>query len=424
MNPSISRWGYYWPLLLVFMGAFCQPLGVSIELMNLFMMILGGWYLWKRPASTHNPAIKLYTLIFATIWIPGWFSLPDAVDLERSLVTQIGYIRFYLAGIFVIFTLDSRNKNLAVAKALAFLLAFWMLDAWVQMLSGHNIFGMEPVHAGRISGLFGKKQILGWMILLYASVLGAVLIEHKKMKWLCLFVPIIIATIFLSGTRSAWVGSVWVSMVLVGVLLHWKIKPNRKVLLMALILVVAFFSMLFQQERFQDRLNHTKIINLDYETLDRVTSYRLVLWDTTLDLIKDNWVNGVGVKAFRYAYPAYASTNDPFVMVESSGRKKGAHHAHQIVLDTLAHNGLIGLFGLFLFFGILSRLFIKLLLLKEYLPMAYGLGVLGVLFPLNSHPSLFSSYWAQAVWFVIALMLASWNAYQNNPKNPSKTNAS
>ena len=51
-------------------------------------------------------------------------------------------------------------------------------------------------------------------------------------------------------------------------------------------------------------------------------------------------LTGVGVRGFRYAYPAYAAPKDTFVDTASD---TGASHAHQIVLEVLSETGVVGL---------------------------------------------------------------------------------
>jgi hypothetical protein len=67
-------------------------------------------------------------------------------------------------------------------------------------------------------------------------------------------------------------------------------------------------------------------------------------------------INGVDVRAFRYAYPEFAQPDDPFISIdEKSGRPTGAFYAHQIAVEVTAETGLIGLVGLGLFYALLVR---------------------------------------------------------------------
>ncbi|MEH6578314.1 MAG: O-antigen ligase family protein [Amphritea sp.] len=157
----------------------------------------------------------------------------------------------------------------------------------------------------------------------------------------------------------------------------------------------------------QSRISQTTIaLKGDYASLDRATSGRMTLWFTALPLIEDNWINGVGARGFRYAYPKYAPTNDRFLRGEGD-EKTGAYHAHQIVLEVLAETGVIGLVDYLLALVILGALVKRPCLRKNYLGMAFVASSLAVLFPLNSHLSLYASAWAQAIWILFAITVAS-----------------
>lgn len=76
--------------------------------------------------------------------------------------------------------------------------------------------------------------------------------------------------------------------------------------------------------------------------------------------------------------------------------------------EALAETGIIGLAGLLMaFWLVFVKLFQRIAATKAILPLGYWLGLVGVMFPINTHLSLFSSYWAQAFWFMAALTVAA-----------------
>jgi O-antigen ligase len=66
----------------------------------------------------------------------------------------------------------------------------------------------------------------------------------------------------------------------------------------------------------------------DHQSLNEATSGRMDIWGTSLRMIADNPVNGVGVRGYRHAYPDYALAGDPF-----STRSKTPGLFHQLLLD-------------------------------------------------------------------------------------------
>jgi O-antigen ligase len=133
------------------------------------------------------------------------------------------------------------------------------------------------------------------------------------------------------------------------------------------------------------------------------------LWETAYKMFLDNPVNGVGVRSFRYAYPEYASANDPFVDFSlPKEEQEGQTHAHQVVLEFASETGLFGLVGYAI---LLWYIYIKWLPLaarsQAMIPLGYLVSLVVIFFPLNTHQAFFSSHWGQIVWMIIALAISS-----------------
>lgn len=410
-------WRQGWPVWVVFLAVLSQPFGVSYELFTLIMAVAGGFALWQQGRGIwQQPSIRYFSLLFLCLWLPGWVSLVDAVALKKGLITQVGLLRFYLAGIFVITHIRTASQHRLLLYLLAGMVLFWLLDAWVQAVAGADLLGRISDTQGRISGIFGKDPVLGWMLILYGALL--VLVAGRiQAAWAVAAVALWVATVFISGNRGAWLALFWGSCAVALAVFFWRIKLPKRWLLGTLVLCAISIFASVQQNEVRARVGHSmQGIGQDYHQWDLATSYRLSLWQSTWAMIRDNPVNGVGVKSFRYAYPDYAREHSPFSATDKEGRPVGAHHAHQIVLEALAESGVFGLLGLAGFYILLfGTLFRQLLQRQEILPLAYFAGVVGVTFPLNTHLSLFTSYWAQAVWLLLAIFMAALFADAKRP---------
>lgn len=397
-------------IALIALTVVAQPFGVSFELFTLIMALVGVHDLVRdHQGCRQNPAVRFYTILFACFWLPGLMALPDAVNFKVSLVDTFGQLRFYFAGVFITNRIVSTKLVKAVSVAITAIVLFWCVDAWIQSLFGYDVLGIPLVDPARVSGVFGDDPVLGWMLVLYAGITVAVIAESKSV-WLAVGVALLLVTvIMISGVRAAWVSIVWLVAAAVIMLWCWRIRLPRKWLLVFGIGAVLSVGALTQHPSVKERLALAEEASaMSYEAWDFATSFRLTLWNTAFAMIEDNLINGVGIKGFRYAYPAYDQEGDVFIHLDKQGRELGAYHAHQIVLEALAETGIIGLAGLLMaFWLVFVKLFQRIAATKAILPLGYWLGLVGVMFPINTHLSLFSSYWAQAFWFMAALTVAA-----------------
>ena len=141
--------------------------------------------------------------------------------------------------------------------------------------------------------------------------------------------------------------------------------------------------------------------------LDEALTGRLDIWRDSLAMVAAHPFNGVGVRAFRYAYPQFAPANDHFVVAESCGEGEGACHAHQIVLEILTETGGIGLV-LWLAAVVLAwRAWRRVgaAARERAFPATLALGVM--LFPLNTHLAFYSAWWGLLFAWLLGLWCAS-----------------
>lgn len=157
----------------------------------------------------------------------------------------------------------------------------------------------------------------------------------------------------------------------------------------------------------QERVSRTLTIAQGVESsVDYALSWRLPIFKASINMLKENPVNGVGVRAFPVAYPSYAPKDDYHVLKHPDGT--GAKHAHNIVLEVMADTGGIGLAGLIIGFVLAWRAWRRMLPANQQEAFPYVLALVLILFPLNSHFAIYGTYTSSLIWVLMGLTAAAW----------------
>lgn len=405
---------------LIFSCFLLFPLKRSVEFPILIMTIGGGVLAYKYGrAFFREPAVRLFTLLFACIWLPILFSVPDSYDLNKSGGTSLAFIRLYLSGLFVIWALSTQNQAPLLVKLLAGLTAFWVVDALFQAATGHDFFGYAQLPA-RLNGVFGERQLrLGNALPVLAPFLLLAL-RHKPVLML-LAAALTGAVVILAGSRGGWVSFGLVCAWLLFSETRRRGVPLWKMGAVAALIGLAGTFAAFENPGAKQRLDQTLLLfSGDEAKIDQALSLRWTLWKDAFAMIDAHPVNGVGVRAFRYAYPEFAQPGDPFISVdEKSGRPTGAFYAHQIALEVTTETGLIGLAGLGLFYTLLVRHWRSANPERRILALPFAMAALAWVFPFNTHPSFYTAQWSIMIWLVIAMLCATLLPLQKTADTPT-----
>ncbi len=192
---------------------------------------------------------------------------------------------------------------------------------------------------------------------------------------------------------------------------HEGISPLRLISVAAILTIGVLAIGMHNNPGMTDRLALTKqAAKLDFSSLNTASSLRLDIWQTSLRIMHDNGLNGVGVRAFRFAYPGYADANDPFLH-----NGTGPAYAHQLLLEVGTETGALGLFGLLVFYVLLIRSFSGISRAQLHAALPFLLASWAWLFPLNSHTAFYSSEWSQLLWWLLAIAFASLATNKERP---------
>lgn len=396
------------PLLPFWLVIALLPFGRSSEF-GTFLCLLGTLLLFVREprALAGHPGARLLLWLLAAYIGAALISAFDSLAPGKSWGTVVALLRYVPLGLYACFAIRRGARLEAMYVAVACVLAWWVLDAWTQAFTGWSLGG--HAEAQRISGIFGARNLkLGPTL----AVLSPFALWAARRRWglpgLLVAFLLLLGPVLLAGSRAAWLCYGLVALAFAWREAHSWRRFALYSALGALTLALAGGIAWRTSARFEARMERTlDVLHGTDSGLNAALTGRLDIWHDSLKMIAAHPFNGVGVRAFRYAYPQFAPANDHFVVAESCGEGEGACHAHQIVLEILTETGGIGL-ALWLAATVLAwRAWRRVgaAARERAFPATLALGVM--LFPLNTHLAFYSAWWGLLFAWLLGLWCSS-----------------
>lgn len=395
------------PLLPFWLVVALLPFGRSSELGTLLCTLLLAADLVRRRRAWRWPrSAGLLCALLACYVLAALASAPGSFAPGKSWSTVGALLRYLPLGIYAGLVLERPQRLVALYFAVAAVLAWWVLDAWVQAFTGWSLGG--PALPDRLTGIFGATNLkLGPTLAVLSPF--ALWAAHRRwgrpglvVAWLLVLGPVLLA-----GARAAWV-----CYGLVSLASAWRVAPSRRWFAAwlggaAVALALAGGVAWQTSPRFEARMARSlDVLQGTRSGLDVALTGRLDIWHDSLKMVAAHPWTGVGVRAFRYAYPRFAPAHDHFLVAEPCGVGEGACHAHQIVLEILTETGVFGLVLWLAGLAIALRAWRQAgaVAREQAWPATLALGVM--LFPLNTHLAFYSAWWG----LLFAWLLALWCA--------------
>lgn len=403
LNESTSRLATLWPIVVVLAVLVLVPVGRASEA-AIGIGAIAWLVLAVRKRLDWNAASRLVALLFACYWIPALVSLVSAVAASHTLSTAMATPRFLAFALFAVWALRDARAWPATTFAIAVVVVLWLIDAYVQIMTGYSLGG--PAEAERLSGIFGAGNLKLGPVLAVLSPF-VLLAARERFGWRGLGVAFVALAvpILLAGSRAAWL-----MYALVCVVVAWRMTPSRKTFALAVLVSIAIVGLaatlsMKESSGFVARVERSLLVLRGTESaVDTASAGRISIWRTAIAMFEAHPVTGVGVRGFRYAYPKYAAPKDTFVDTASD---TGASHAHQIVLEVLSETGLVGL--IFWLAGTLVaiRAWFRAQPGQRERALAPMLALVVMCFPLNTHFAFYSAWWGLLFWWLVALYAAA-----------------
>jgi O-antigen ligase len=348
-------------------------------------------------------AAPLVLPLFACFWLPMLASSLDSMLPQKSWTQSLAALRFPAAALAMAALLHLPSARWRVLRWTAFLLVFWAIDGFIQLLFGNDLFGIA-MHPDRLNALFVEKyQFYGPTL----AMLSPLLLEYARREWpawaWALSFTLILGAVMISGMRSGWLSMAIVLATYVLLMFQRENRELRRTMLSVPVLAVLILALSYlASPLFQQRLELTRSVTQGTSAaIDYASSERMPIFITSIRMYRNHPVNGVGVRAFPRAYMKYADADD--IHIAKSGGVSGATHAHNVLLEVLADTGTLGLAGLLLGFALAVRAWRAAPPAQRQDAFPFVLALALVLFPLNSHFAIYGTYTSSLIWFLVGL---------------------
>ncbi len=382
------------------------PLTMPWEALNALAILIGaicgGVLIWRQRDQWPQTSLSFLAAVSACLLVPCLLSALDAYKPSTSWLWVATSIRFPLFAAALVLLAQRPGAANAMQTAVAVPVLIWLVDGLFQSMFGFGMGGSAD--ADRLSGIFGSDDLkLGPAMAVLAPLLLVPLLNRRAVLVAVLLALLVV--VLLAGARAGWIG------ILVGIgglaCYRWGHSPRRLALILAAsaVLMLTLASIGYHaSDRFAERVDRTaQAFGGNSEGLDHALAGRLPIFATSAEMTVRQPINGIGVRGFRYAYPAHAAANDPWINPETN---TGAAHPHYLWLEVSAEQGIIGVFGLLIAHWLLIWRWRQCTPERRRLAIAPAVALLVLMFPLNTHPALYSSFWSAVWWWLLGLLVA------------------
>ena len=328
------------------------------------------------------------------------------------------YFRYGLYAIsinYFLIKIDNLEKSFLRSVLLAILLL--ITDGLIQFAFGKNIIGYETIDGNRLSSFFGDESILGSYLLKFLPFLYLIIIKNIDNKKIFLFLFILIALcdliIFLSGERSSFILSIFLTVYFIIMLKNFRIIRIFLFSLTTLIIIFIYFNSDNMSKRYSKTVtelikseNHTNNLILDKSLIN--TKFYMIspthhnYFLTALNMYKDNKFFGQGPKSFRYL------CDDRRFKIN---KYSCSTHPHNYYIQILAELGLIGFIFLMIFYLYICYKILIIIVSKEIKNNSYMICILSFflinLWPLTSTGNFFNNWISILIYLPFSFFLIS-----------------
>ncbi len=386
-------------------------LTIGTAVSEIVMIILCFLFLYDHFIKKENLFNNKILYFFLFIYFCLILNLIFSKSFENSIFRNIFFIKYIIFSLGLIHFFSKRNYRLF------FLLNFWLvyisvfsIDLYIQFLFEKNSIGLEsPLKYHRTSGFMGDELKAGALILGVSLICSSHIIQNTKLKYVGIILLLFfLSAIFISGDRSNFIKSFIIFSFLIFFI---EKKYLKKMLPLLLIFSVFIFLIISNFHTFKDRYINKIFLNLSNNQFNitksiNETEYGKIYY-TGIKLFEQNKIFGVGNKNFRLLCNKEFKKSFLDKSNIDQERFRCNTHPHQIYIEILSEQGLLGFFSMVLILIIFIYKNIFLIFRKKNILLGcLFLSILINFIPVLPGGSFFTSFNATIFWTNFSLFFS------------------
>jgi len=346
----------------------------------------------------------LYIYICANSFFNYYINPPIGYDgITRSLL----FLKFLMLFPAIPVLLDKKEILEKIFKFWLFMIFIIIIDVFFEKYNGSNLIGFKSLDSTRITSFFYDENVVGAFLFGFGFITTTFFFQNKITKKyiviLNLSLVLVLLSILVTGERSAFLKSTLLFLSIFYFIEEKKLFLKKFYLVTFTILLAMFLFSIFpnillkQTEFFKRILNveNPKSLSQRFENIKYFAHY-----DTAIEIFKDNKLNGIGNKNFRFKChdEKYLKENLKFT------HHRCSTHPHQIHFELLSEQGLVGYFIFILFlFSYFKEKFFNDLKDKNIFKITINFYIIIFLIPILPSGSLFATFNGFLFWFFLGL---------------------
>ncbi|WP_408955123.1 O-antigen ligase family protein [Natroniella sp. ANB-PHB2] len=313
-------------------------------------------------------------------------SLINAVDLQYGIRTFVSkylkYVIVFLATVEVVKT-EEQIKKMWKTLPFSALIAF-----------GYAIYEYFVLDISRITGTYNNANPAGTGLMMITLLcISFTLFSKKKFYKILGGIYSLLGLISLMATysRGAWLGFILGIIIILGCLLKEHELLNMRTVVISLIVLI-IIGTFFVPENITSRFQ--TITDLSSSS----NSHRLKQYNIAIEMFKNHPLVGIGIGQFRPIFPDYLELFNYNIHEVSK--------IHNVYLNTLAENGLLGIIGLIVLF----YKFFRVIILKwKKNNIWFQYGMIGIFVAVATHSMFDHTFFQTQVGVYLLILTGIWS---------------
>lgn len=307
-------------------------------------VILSFFSILTKGNSIKYPKLYLFflSLFLLSVIIGSIFNY----RLKSSPKIFIIYIVYIILGLMIPYIVNSKYKLKVSLKSIAFTSIFICIYGLYQFIYGapmdknwiDTTFGSNII---RVYSVFGNPNVFGEYLILIIPIIFFLFKTTKSKTYKIIYfltMLLAISNVFMTFSRGSLVG------LIIGILIVVLLKAREY---LPLLIIMGIISPFFLSDSMLKR-----ILSI-FSPKDTSTNYRRTIYRISIDILKDNYLTGIGLGQFQEVYKFY-----------SLGIAK-SFHGHNTYLMIFIELGILGFFSFLFMFISWSRLIFSTLKSKD-----------------------------------------------------------